>query len=209
MNGLERRWLERARRLHALATTGQHFSGDIFDQERYAELRGIAEAMLADLADVPVERIAEQMAVGDGGYATPKVDVRAAVIREGHILLVQERSDGRWAMPGGYADVGTSPAANAVKETWEEAGLRVEATRLYACYDQHHPAHPPPLHHFYKLHFLCDAAPDDPAPGHEVADARFFAPDALPDLSVNRTWAKDIARAFAHHADPARAAYFE
>ena len=34
--------------------------------------------------------------VREGGYATPKMDVRAAVFRKGRILMVQERSDGLW-----------------------------------------------------------------------------------------------------------------
>lgn len=204
---LDRRWLERAKRLQALATTGQHFTKDPYDRERYDELRAMAEAMLADLADVPVVRIEGLLKPGEQGYATPKVDVRAAIIREGRLLLVREKADGKWAMPGGYADVGLSAAENAVKETFEEAGLRATVQKLYAIHYQQHPNHSLKVRDFYKLHFLCKAE-GTPKPGAETLDAGFFAEDALPELSVNRTWAEDIATAFRHARDPHRPTEF-
>ena len=55
------------------------------------------------------------------GYATPKVDVRGAVIEDGRILLVREIADsGRWTMPGGWADVNQSPSECVIRELREE-----------------------------------------------------------------------------------------
>ena len=193
---MEDTWLARAKRLLALAETGQHFTKDTFDRERYDEIAQMARAMLADLGRVPLSRIDELIFEHAGGYATPSIDIRGAVIRDGRILLVRERSDGKWAMPGGFADIGSSPAENIEREVWEEAGLRVQAQQLYAL--RHKARHPYPAdaRDFYKLFFLCDeVGADAPQAGAETSEAAFFAPDALPDLSLTRNLQQDIESA--------------
>ncbi len=202
-SALEDTWLARAKRLLALAETGQHFTKDPFDRERYDEIAGMARAMLADLGRVPVSRIGDLVSDHAGGYATPSLDLRAAVIRDGRILLVQERSDGRWSMPGGFADIGSSPAENIEREVLEEAGVQVRARHLYAL--RHKARHPYPadVRDFYKLFFLCDEISSTaPKAGSETREAGFFASDALPELSLGRNLKMDIEAAFAaHHAE--------
>ncbi|MEL6679376.1 MAG: NUDIX hydrolase [Pseudomonadota bacterium] len=194
---MEDRWLARAKRIHALATTGLSFSRDPFDIERYEELRDIAEAMLADLADLPVARIADLLAPGAAGYATPKVDVRGAVFLDGQILLVRERQDGLWSMPGGYADIGLSASENVIKEIAEEAGLTVTVRRLYHLRHKAKGPDEPDIRDFYKLFFLCEAeAGQVPVAGHEVLDLGTFALSNLPPLSRGRVTEGDIAAAF-------------
>lgn len=114
---MEDRWLSWVKRLQSIASTGRHFTEDSFDQERYDEIGAIAARMLTALADSPVEMVADLPADFGTGYATPKVEVRAAVFDEGKILLVRELTDGLWAMPGGFADVGRSAGENIEKES--------------------------------------------------------------------------------------------
>jgi 8-oxo-dGTP pyrophosphatase MutT (NUDIX family) len=104
----EPQWLLWARELQAMAQTGLTFSQDKYDLERYQRLRGIAAAMMAAGAGEPLERVAA-LFEQDVGYPTPKVDVRGAVFQHRRILLVREISDGRWTLPGGWADVNQSP----------------------------------------------------------------------------------------------------
>ncbi|MCX8952261.1 NUDIX hydrolase [Ruegeria sp. NA] len=194
---IEDTWLARAKRLLALAETGQHFTNDPFDRERYDEIAAMARAMLADLGRVPISQIEGLISDHAGGYATPSIDIRGAVIRDDHILLVRERSDGCWAMPGGFADIGSSPAENIEREVLEEAGLQVRARRLYAL--RHKARHPYPAdaRDFYKLFFLCEEVGEDaPQPGVETSEAAFFPMDALPELSLVRNLRRDIAEAF-------------
>ncbi|MEM7219640.1 MAG: NUDIX hydrolase [Pseudomonadota bacterium] len=196
-------WLAWARRLHALAKTGEHFGDSAFDRERYEEIRGIATAMLAELAARPVAEVRELLADDRRGYDTPQIDVRGALIEDDRILLVQEKADGCWTLPGGYADVGFSAAENVVKEIWEEANLRVRVTRCIAL--RHKARHPyrPDVRDFYKLFFLCErVAAGEPAGGLETLAAAFFAPDALPPLSTGRVIEADIALAFEMQRDP-------
>lgn len=194
-------WLARIKRLLALAETGQHFTKDPFDRERYDEIAEMARDMMADLGGVPVAQIQGLFHKHQGGYATPSLDIRGAIIRDDRILLVRERSDGRWAMPGGFADIGSSPAENIEREVLEEAGLEVRAERLFAV--RHKARHPYPLDpkDFYKLFFLCKQIGDsDPTTGPETSDVGFFPQDDLPELSPSRIIIEDILEAFKANA---------
>lgn len=198
---MEDLWLSRAKRIQALAATGLHYVAEDYDRERYEEIDQIAREMISDLGTVPLDRLAGLPSRSEG-YATPKIDVRAAVVRDGRILLVREKRDGRWTLPGGFADVGLSAAENAVKETWEEATLRVRATKLINVRHRAKQGDAPDYLDFYKFFFLCDGDLSPPAPGAETDGADFFAADQLPEMSLGRSNPEDVVRALAHAADP-------
>jgi len=207
---MEDRWLSWVKRLQSVASTGRHFTRDAFDRERYDELGAIAAQMLAALADAPVAVIPDMLAEFGTGYATPKVEVRAAVFDAGRILLVRELTDGLWALPGGFADVGRSAGENIVKEVWEEAGLVVKATALYAVRHKAKHDYRPDTRDFYKLYFCCERLDmRDPSPGSETSAAAYFPLDALPPLSRGRTIEADIIAAAEFLQDPARITRFD
>jgi ADP-ribose pyrophosphatase YjhB (NUDIX family) len=207
---MESQWLKYAKRLQAIASTGLHFSKDEFDRERYQEIADIANGMLAELGNVPVERISGLVSDFAKGYMTPKVDVRGAVIEDGEILLVREKSDGRWTLPGGFADVGLSAAENIVKEIREEAGLKVSARNLYSVRHKAKQPYDPDARDFYKLFFLCDRIDAArPRSGSETTDVRFFPPKSLPNLSRGRVVERDIEAAFAFHDGSMRITTFD
>lgn len=208
---MEDQWLSWAKQLQGIASTGVHFSEDPYDTVRYEQVADIANAMLAALGSVPVDRIESLVSDFGKGYATPKIDVRGAVIDDGKVLLVREASDGLWTLPGGYADVGISPSENVVKEIWEEASLKVSATALYAVRHKARHDYDQDARDFYKLFFLCmrmDDAVATPSDG-ETTEAEFFYPQKLPALSTGRVLAKDIAGAFEFQASRGRAAAFD
>ncbi len=198
----EPQWLAWSRRLQAIAQTGLTYASDKYDIERYHSVRGIAAEMIAagaGLADwAPVLSLFQR----DDGYATPKVDVRAAVFRDNRILLVRERADNGWTMPGGWADVNDSPAEAAVREVKEESGYDVAATKLAAVYDRDRHGHPPIAWHVYKLFFLCDLSGGEPACGDETDAVDFFAEDRIPPLSLTRVTEAEISHLFGHHRHP-------
>jgi ADP-ribose pyrophosphatase YjhB (NUDIX family) len=203
-------WLAWAKPLLSIASTGVHFSRDQHDQERYREIAGIANRMLAALGSVPLGRIEGLVADFAKGYATPKIDVRGAVIEDGRVLLVREVVDGLWTLPGGYADVGVSPGENIVREIWEEASIKVSATGLYGIRHKAKHEYDPDATDFYKLFFVCEKLDDiEPAPGLETSEVGFFHPDRLPPLSRGRVIEKDIAAAFAFRTDPTKLTVFD
>ncbi|MFL5408033.1 MAG: NUDIX hydrolase [Myxococcales bacterium] len=193
-------WLLRAQRLAALSQNGLTFIQDPFDRERWEEVRRIAAEILADGGGSADEAFAHLAA--EEGYATPKVDVRAAVFREGEILLVQERSDGRWTLPGGWCDVGEPPGVAAAREVREESGYFVRTTKILAVYDKLRHGHPPSTWHAYKLFFLCELLGGEAAPSTETSAAAFYREDALPPLSLGRVTEAQIRRMFVHTRDP-------
>jgi ADP-ribose pyrophosphatase YjhB (NUDIX family) len=204
----EPRWLSIARELQALGQTGLAFSLSQYDTQRYRRLMEIAAEVTASYADFGREAALENF-VAQPGYATPKVDVRGAVVRENCVLLVQEKSDGCWCMPGGWADVGEGPSAMVIREVLEESGLDVKPVRLVGVYDANRGGRPLELYHAYKLVFLCDILGGAPRAGDETLAAQFHPFDRLPDLSSNRTSSRHLADVKAVINNPSLAVVFD
>ncbi|GAB4243732.1 MAG: NUDIX hydrolase [Acidobacteriota bacterium] len=202
------RWLQWAQEIQALAQTGLHYCQTEYDRQRYRRLMEIAAEMAAAYGQGDCE-VALRLFLEQPGYATPKVDVRGAVIEEGRILLVQERSDERWCLPGGWADVGETPAEMVVREVEEESGLRVRPVRLVGVYDANRGAYPEEFFHAYKLIFLCERTGGEPRGSDETLAAAFFSLDDLPPLSEQRTNRRHLADVFGCHRDPVRPAVFD
>ena len=155
--------LDWARKVQAIAQNGLAFTTDPFDKERYTELTELVATLLATELDIPVAQ-AKGFWEGDEGYVTPKVDVRGGIFEDDRVLLVRERSDGRWTLPGGWVDINDSPSGAVVREIREESGYQARAVKLAALIDKRRHPHPPGIHHIYKLFFLCErtgGAPDD------------------------------------------------
>lgn len=195
------KWLDWAQRLLAIAQNGLHYARDPFDVERYEDVREIAAEMAASFSDADAGAMRALFA-GEAGHATPKVDVRAAVFRDDAILLVRERSEGLWTLPGGWADIGESPGEAVARETYEESGYRVRAVKVLAVYDRNKHPHPPFPFHTYKIFFQCELTGGEPAHSVETDGVGFFRVDELPELSVMRVTPEQIARFFQHYCHP-------
>jgi len=200
------RWLAWARRIQAEAQTGLHYAENPYQQERFRHLLAIAEEIAATAGHLPAEEIHPLFTTPDG-YATPRVDVRAAVFDdEGRILLVRDAGDGGWCLPGGWADVGDTPSEAAEREVLEEAGLEVKARRLIGLYDANRVPGKMHLYHAFKAVFLCDLLAGQPRPSLETTAAAFFSYDELPEnLSPYRTPRRVLEDAFAAY----RASHWE
>jgi ADP-ribose pyrophosphatase YjhB (NUDIX family) len=184
------RLIQIADQLRALATTGLHFTESDFDRERYERLLLLAAELAALQAAAEPQRLIELFRAADVGYVTPKLDVRMALFRGDGVLLVRERVDGCWSLPGGFVDVGDSPTEAAARETLEEAGVVARVRRLAGIFDNRlHPDCPAHLFHIHKLVFVGELvdAHAEPRAGSEASDAGFHALHALPELSLGRT----------------------
>ena len=205
----EQQWLDWVEQLRAIAQNGLAYADGHFDIERYHQLQSIAHDMTAQLSGAPRSKV-DQYFVGENGYTTPKLDIRAGVFRDDKILLVKERSDGCWALPGGWADVCESPALGAERETLEESGYIVKAVKLVAVRDTlRHPYHPRNAHHLLKLLFLCELQGGEAKENIEISEIDFFEVNQLPTLSRGRTIAEDIALMVKHKDHPDLATEFD
>ena len=201
-------WLEFAKRVQALAQAGLTYAENSYDQERYEELSEISVAILAELSGEEVPRIKE-LFTNEIGYQTPKTDVRAVVFQEGKILMVREKIDNCWSLPGGWADVGFSPGEVAVKETREEAGLEVKPTKILAVLDKKFHPHPPSPYHTYKIFILCEVIGGALQQGSETLDVQYFDRSKLPELSTERGTVSQVKLMFEYLDNPAKETIFD
>ena len=189
-------WLDIAKELQAIAQTGLTFTENKYDVERYEMIRDISIRILNTYTDEPIEKIRDVFAF-ETGYQTPKVDIRGVVFRNNKILMIKEDVDGKWTLPGGWADIGLSPFEIAKKEVFEEAGLEVKPERLLAVYDKaKDPDHPKDYYHIYKLFILCADSGGEVKTGMETTDVGWFSLDEIPPLSTPRITTRQIKRMF-------------
>jgi ADP-ribose pyrophosphatase YjhB (NUDIX family) len=207
MNTKHPKWIEWAQEIFSMSQAGLTYSQNAFDIERYKRLQEITAEMIESQSELAKESVLQSFAM-QAGYITPKIDVRGAVVRDGKILLIQERADDKWAMPGGWADLGNPPAAVAEREVWEESGYRVKAEKVVAVIDANR-IDPMEFYHAYKIIFLCQLIGGEPQTSHETLAVDFFDPDHLPPLSSYRTNEDMIREVFAHLQDPHRPTAFD
>ncbi len=196
---MEPNWLTWAKRLAALAQDGLTYSDNEYEIDRYNQVRQIAAEMMAAGSDRDAKTLIELFS-REQGYATPKVDVRGVAFRDDKILLVKEKIDGGWTLPGGWADPWQSPSEAVAREVFEESGFEVRVIKLAAVYDRSkHPHLPLMPFHLYKLFFLCEITGGTATESYETTGVEFFAEDSIPALSISRTLPFQIARMFEHH----------
>ena len=209
MSADDPQWLRVAQELRAIAQTGLTFTADRFDRLRYERIRELAATMVARGSGGNYETILGIL-VEDKGYATPKVDVRGAAFVDGRVLLVREISDGKWTLPGGWADINQTAAECVVREIAEESGFVAKALKLAAVHDYQRSNRPSRhLDSIYKMFFICEIVGGAARTSDETSEVAFFARDALPPLSQGRTTAAQIERMFQHAEHPELAADFD
>ncbi len=202
MDSTTQKWLDWIAKLQSLAQAGLYYSHNDFDLERYEEIRTITVKMMASVSDLPLAKVRD-LFCNETGYQTPKLDTRAAIFKDGKILLVHEGT-GKWSLPGGWCDVDQSVASNTVKEAKEEAGLDVEIERVIAIDDwrRHNKTNHP--YGIIKIFSLCRVLGGDFRPNIETTETRYFAENELPeDLAVEKNSLDQIHRCFAayHNSD--------
>ncbi|MBU6359256.1 MAG: NUDIX hydrolase N-terminal domain-containing protein [Chloroflexota bacterium] len=203
-------WLTWARKVQAIAQVGLTFAENDYDRARYAELHELAIEMFATQTGADQGTVSAWFAI-QPGYATPKVDVRGACFCAGKLLLVRERSDGGWCLPGGWADVGDVPSLAAEREVAEEAGYECKAQKVIGVFDANRHGEPLSAYHGYKLIFKCEISGGDGKPNHETDGVDFFsrAEIATLPLSTPRSSLEQLLECFAHLDDPTRATVFD
>jgi len=202
------RWLQWAREIQSLSQTGLHYSHDIFETQRYQRLVEIAAEIVHNHTGLPKEPMIENFNV-QPGYATPKIDVRGAVVQDGKILLVQEKMDQRWCMPGGWGDVGEAPSGMVAREVLEESGFEVKPLKVIGVYDANRDGRPLQFFHAYKIVFLCKILSGFSRPSEETLAVDFFDFNKLPPLSSSRTNERHLADVLAHYRDKNQATVFD
>lgn len=190
--------LDQARRLLAVAQSGLHYTRSEFERERYEEIAQLAAQLLANEAHYSAQQVRDAWIVEEG-YSTPKLDVRGALFRGDTVLLVRERSDGKWTVPGGFADVNETPSMAILKEIEQESGYTARVLKLAAVHDRNKHNYPQFMFHLWKLLFVCEITGGEARISSETDGVDFFPLAELPPLSTGRITATQIQLLYRHH----------
>ncbi len=201
-------WLQWAREIQAISQIGLVFKKNHHDEKNFSRLLEIAAEMAAYHSNLDFQETRADFQE-QKGYATVKVDVRGAVLDQKRILLVQEVRDGRWCLPGGWADVGETPSRMVAREVLEESGFIIEPQRLVGVYDANRGGRPLSFFHAYKIIFLCRITGGAARPSQETSAVDFFDFDRIPSLSYPRTIQRHLDDILALVSDPNRPAVFD
>ena len=202
------KWLTIAREIQQLSQTGSAFAVTDYERNRYKRLTEIAAEIIGHHTDLEKESV-QKILMDHPGYATPKIDVRAAVMKDGKILLVQETTDNCWAIPGGWADVGDIPSEVAIRECKEESGFDVKPIKVIGVFDANRVGGKLEFFHAFKIIFLSELIGGAATPSDETLDVRFFDFNNLPPLSLNRTNEKHLNEIKLHLINPERKTFFD
>ncbi|MGE5410389.1 MAG: NUDIX hydrolase [Clostridiales bacterium] len=190
------KWLKWAKELQSLSQSGLNYTENPFEIERYKAIMKVSAEIMAEYSSVETEKIIDLFS-RQAGHATPRVDVRGVVFRDGRILLVKEKLDGKWTLPGGWADPNETPSHAVEREVFEESGFIVKAEKLLALYDRDKQGHKPPHpFHVYKIFFLCEITGGKKTLSNETDDIGFFTGEEIPELSEARTTIRQLRHFF-------------
>ena len=200
--------IEIAKRLKTMSHLGLTYTQNEYDVERYRDLHNMSLELMQLASGSPIEQL-EMYFNSSKEYITPKVDIRAVIFNDkNEILLVKEKADGRWSVPGGWADIGLTPAEIAIKEAFEETGLQVEPVKLLAVLDKRCYPHPPEPDYCYKIFIQCKIVGGEFNQAFDILDRGFFTPNALPPLSLPRVLPEQMNLLFDFLNNPDKPAVF-
>ncbi|WP_235817253.1 NUDIX hydrolase N-terminal domain-containing protein [Bacteroides congonensis] len=191
--------MEWAKELQFLAQTGLTYSKDVFDIERFERIREISAEIISAQSELSLEKV-KDLFCNETGFQTPKLDTRAAIFKEDKILLVKERN-GTWSLPGGWVDVNQTVKSNTEKEVEEEAGLKVEATRIIAVQDRNMHNVPPYAYNVCKIFVLCEILSGYFQPNIETTESDYFRLEELPLLAEEKNNEEQIKMCFSAYHD--------
>jgi ADP-ribose pyrophosphatase YjhB (NUDIX family) len=192
---MKKKWLEWAARLQSIAQAGLAFGENQYDLDRYQEIRNISVEILHEYTGISNAKIRDLFA-SETGYQTPKVDIRASVFKDNKILMVREKIDGAWSLPGGWADVNSSVSESAARECLEEAGAHVNPKRIIAIHQADRHFDFPYPYTVYKIFVECELIENNFLDNTETLEAGFFPIDSLPPLSTERNTRDQIELCF-------------
>ena len=195
------KWLDIAQNMQSIAQAGLTYTENKYDVERYQQIMQLSMDIIEEHSGMSKEKLHNLFNLEEG-YLTPKVDVRGVIFRKDKILLVKETIDGKWALPGGWDDVGLTASEVVEKEVKEESGLEVKTRNLLAVFDKKCHPHPPDIYYVYKMFFLCQEIGGRTQVGMETSDIGFFGIDELPELSLGRNTKSQIEQMFALKENP-------
>ena len=177
-----------------MAKTGLEFASNDYDRDRFERTMSIAEGIAEMTIDATFTP--ERPYLSDLHIPSPKVGCSVAAFDDaGRVVLIKRADNGRWALPGGYAEVGSQPSVNALRELHEETGFDAELEGLVGVYDNKSFASVSPFQ-FYICCFRARITGGDATPSIETPEVVLADPASLPENMslLQRTMLADSLR---------------
>jgi len=110
----------------------------------------------------------------------PPIVASVAIIKENHVLLTKRDDFHVWCLPSGGVDSGESVAEAALREAYEETGLKIELTRVVGIYSRIGAI--PDIHavHFSAIPIAGQLRTQE----GETIEVRYFPIDELPSQII-------------------------
>jgi len=118
-------------------------------------------------------------------FKSPRLTVDGIIIKNEKILLIKRKNDpfkGKWALPGGFVEYGEKTDDAAVREVFEETGLKTTIDKLIAVYSD---PNRDPRGHIITVVYKLDINSGELKSGDDASDAKFFDVNQLPELSFD------------------------
>lgn len=165
--------------LQMIARNGLNYAQDFYDRERYTRILELVSLYYGQVLDTPAPTVRSAF-TAELGQITPKVGADAAIFDDdGRILLVKRADNGTWCLPCGWLDSNESPAEGAVREAWEETGLRVRPVRLVDVFTRR-PGSGHGPHTLVAVVYWCEVLEGQLRNSHESTDLRYWVIDEVP-----------------------------
>lgn len=169
-------------KVEEISKVGLKFSKDPYARDNYQELQNLAKEFINDKMGVEMEK--ENFFQRDI-YPTPNVSVRTICFSPNRkkILLVKEKLDGKWSIPGGWSELTLTPSQSALKELREEAGCEGKLIRLVGVFDRYRSKHLKGVPEYIVV-FEGEITKVVSEPCFEIIETKWFDIDDLPEWSI-------------------------
>lgn len=206
---MQPKWLYWAKQLQSLSQAGIEYTNSPFDRERYERIRALSIEILHEYTEIDSTKLVNLFA-NETGYQTPKIDVRAAIFNDDNkILMVREKHDNKWSLPGGWADIELTLYENLIKESFEEAGAEIRPRRIIGIFDRNKHVVDDFPYSAYKIFVECDFINAEFTHNIETFENGFFNLENLPELSEGRNTEEQIKICFKARKEKTFEAFFD
>lgn len=124
---------------------------------------------------------------------TPKLTVDAVIILNRQIVLIERKNPpykGKYALPGGFVDIGETTEEAVAREVMEETGLRIEIVKLLGVYSD--PSRDPRGHTVSVVYLV--RGEGVPEADSDAQDVKLFGIHDIPDMAFDHNIIIENAR---------------
>ena len=206
---MQPKWLYWAKQLQSISQAGIEYTSSLYDRERFERIRALSVEILSEYTEIDNSRLLNLFA-NETGYPTPKIDVRAAIFNsDNEILMVREKLDNKWSLPGGWADIELTLSENIIRESFEEAGAKIKPRRVIAIVDRNKHVDDDFPYSAYKIFVESDFIGGKFTANTETLENGFFTLETLPELSEGRNTEEQIELCFKARKEESFEAIFD